>query len=207
MHYIAYCLSYIIWAIWSLVGEKILPSDLVLSFILKVLMKCFIWIAPILLIKCRNNRWLIQPKRIFSKPFPGCETFICVCMVIAFLHTVHILLIGFDIWGVFDPMWIMISLEAAITEEVIFRGLLFNRQAADHNVVCSAIINGVLFAIYHYPEFLFGKSILEIFGIRFWLITVMGVLFSFMFVKWRHLGMTIIIHFVWNIFCFWFALT
>ena len=206
MHYFAYCVSYILWAVWSFAEGKLPPWGSMPPFVHESAWKCLIWIGPmLLLLKRSDGKWLVKPKE--HHPFPWYATFIGLCLTAAFLHTAHILLVGIDVWGVFDPMWIWFSLSAALIEEIAFRGLLFNRQAAAGKVVLAALINGLLFALYHFPEFLLGQNLLALMGFRFWIIAVMGSMFSLAFARWKHLGMTIVIHFAWNMLCCWFALT
>jgi membrane protease YdiL (CAAX protease family) len=154
----------------------------------------------------KDTRWLTEPKKMFSASFPWFPTLVSLCLAVAFLHTMHILLSGIDTWGVFQPMWFGHALAAAVIEELAFRGFLFNHQAAVCVVKKAAAINGILFAIYHFPEFLIGQNLMGLLSFRFWMIAVMGFLFSCTFAKWKHLGMPMLIHFVWNILCYWFAL-
>lgn len=147
-----------------------------------------------------------MPRAAFSSPFPWWPTLVGLCLTVAFLHTAHIILVGIGTWGIFQPFWIWVSLAAAVIEELAFRGVLFNRQAATMGVKWATLVNGLLFALYHFPEFLLGQNLSAIFGFRFWLLFGMGCIFSHVFAKWKHLGMVIGIHFVWNLLCYWFAL-
>ena len=208
MHFLAYCLSYVIWAVWRLTEGAFLPSGLTASFITETAAKAVVWLFPLGLISLgRNTKWLIPPRELFSAPFPWKATFVGLCTTVAYLHTMHILLVGIDTWGLYQPMWIYLSLSAAVIEELAFRGLLFNLQAPKLRVERAALVNGLLFAMYHFPEFLIGKNLTALLGYRFWMIAVMGALFSFGFAKWKRLEMTVVIHFAWNMLCHWFALT
>lgn len=207
MHIFAYCLSYVMWSVWIWTEGVFLPSGTVAAFIMDTALKGLIWVGPMLpLLKCSDNHWLVHPDQMLCRPFPWYATFLGLCLTAVFLHTAHIVLVGIDVWGIFDPLWIGLSLAAAVIEEITFRGFLFNRQATSHSTVKAAVVNGLLFSIYHYPEFLLRQNFSALFGFRFWIIAVMGVVFSLGFARWKHLGMTIVIHFVWNMLCFWFAL-
>ena len=206
--FLAYCLSYVIWAAWRLTEGAFLPSGLAASFIAETLMKSAIWLLPMgVCVLKRDTEWLISPRKLCYAPFPWQATFIGLCLSVAYLHTMHIFLVGIDTWGLYQHMWIGLSLSAALIEELAFRGLLFNLQAPTLGVTKAAVVNGLLFAVYHFPEFLTGQNIMAVFGYRFWMITVMGTLFSLAFARWKRLEMTVLIHFVWNMLCHWFALT
>lgn len=184
-----------------------LPSGHAASFVADTIVKTIVWVGPMLLLFFSKKRACLIPLgQMCRGPFPWLATLIGLCLTSAFLHTMHIVMSGIDTWGIFQPMWVWMSLAAAVIEEIAFRGLLFNRQAALHGIGKAAIINGFLFAVYHYPEFLLGQGLSALFGLRFWVITVMGIILSLAFAKWKNLTMTIIIHFVWNMLCFWFAL-
>lgn len=207
MHFVAYAFSYIIWSAWSLTEGKFLPSGVLPSFAVDTAIKAAVWLWPMVWCLLRKDeKWLITPRGMFSLPFPWFPALVGLCLTTAFLHTMHIVMTGIDTWGIFQPMWIFMSLAAAVIEEFAFRGFLFNRQAAAYGTVKAAILNGLLFAVYHYPSFLIAQNLQAVFGLRFWLIAVMGFIFSTTFAKWKNLGMTILIHFVWNLLCFWFAL-
>lgn len=206
--FLAYCLSYGIWAAWRLTEGAYLPSGLATSFMVETVMKAVIWLAPLGGLLCRKKHFLlISPKEFFSPPFPWYATFLGLSLTVAFLHTMHIVLVGIDTWGLYQPIWIWLSLSAAVIEELSFRGLLFNMLAPTLGVKNASVVNGLLFALYHFPEFLAGQNLIAVFEFRFWMITVMGTLFSYALAKWKHLGMNIVIHFVWNMLCHWFALT
>ena len=207
-YFLAYCLSYGIWAAWCLTEGRLLPSGLAASFIADTAVKAVIWLLPLsAFLLRRDTKWLISPRELFRAPFPWQATFIGLCLTAAYLHTMHILLVGIDVWGLFQPMWIYLSLSAAVIEEIAFRGLLFNLQAPALGVKKAAVVNGLLFAVYHYPEFLVGQNLTALLGYRFWMIAVMGAVFSLVFAKWKRLEMTLVIHFTWNMLCHWFALT
>lgn len=205
-YFLAYCLSYGVWAAWHLTGGISPSLGLAASLIIDTAVKALVWLCPMLLVLNRKKLSHISLQESFRTPFPWFPTLIALCLTAAILHTAHIFLSGINVWGIFQPYWIFVSLTAAVIEEIAFRGCLFNGQAAVCGFKKAAIMNGVLFAVYHYPEFLLGQGFSAVFGLRFWVITVMGIVFSYMFYKWKNLTMNIVIHFVWNMLCFWFAL-
>ena len=193
---------------WSLAGEYFPLPELVHSFAFNTAAKAIIWLAPFLFaFRKRDGRWLVSPRLGFTSPFPWAPFFAGVCLIVAFLHTMHILLLGIDVWGMFQPIWIFTALAAAVIEELAFRGYLFNRQAAVIGAFKAAIINGFLFAFYHFPELIIARNLLAVLSLRFWVIVVMGLIFSMAFAKWKNLLMTMLIHFTWNMLCYWFALS
>lgn len=204
----SYCISYVIWAVWCLAEGTILPPGPYAAFAVKTVITVAVWLGPmVFFLLRRDDRWILSPWQLFAAPFPWLPLLAGLCIAACFLHTAHIILVGVNVWAIFQPIYVWISLAAAVVEELAFRGCFFNRQAAVHGVVKAALLNGVLFAVYHYPEFLVGRNLNAVFGFRFWMIAVMGVVFSCAFARWKHLGMTMVIHFVWNLLCFWFVLS
>jgi len=205
--FLSYSISYVIWSIWSLVGGEILPPRFIPAFIFDFVIKLIIWIGPPVWALWKNDHtWYIRPTVAMRGDFPYLPTVIGVCLTAVFLHTVHILTVGIQTWGIMLPLYVMISLSAAVMEEITFRGFYFNKLAPIYGVSKAALLSGLLFALYHFPEFLFGRNLESLFGMRFWLITLMGLFFALAFARWKHIGMTIVIHFIWNLLCFWFAL-
>lgn len=194
------------WAAWCLTGGFLPPLGPAVSFTVETVVRAFVWIGPVLLVLLKRCEPLVPLRQTFRRPLPWYPTLIGLCLTVALLHTAHIFISGIDTWGIFSPMWIWLSLSAAVIEEIAFRGLLFNGQAASMGAGKAAALNGLLFAAYHFPEFILGQNLSAVFGLRFWVIVAAGWGFSMAFAKWKHLGMTVVIHFVWNMLCHWFAL-
>lgn len=207
MHFLAYCLSYGIWAAWWLTEGILFPLAPAAAFTINTLVKAAVWLTPVFFVFFKNEtKKQICLKTAFCSPFPWHATLVALCLTVAVLHTAHIFLSGIDTWGIFHPIWIFASLSAALIEEISFRGFLFNGQAALYGTTKAAVLNGIMFAVYHYPEFIIGQNLSAVFELRFWVIFVMGTVFSLTFAKWKNLTMNIVIHFIWNMLCFWFAL-
>ena len=205
MYWIAYGLSYALWAVLHLTGEYPPSLGFAVPLTVETVLKSLVWIGPMLIVFLKYGEPLVPLRQTFRKPFPWYPTLIGLCLTVVLLHTAHIFISGIDTWGIFSPMWIWLSLSAAVIEEIAFRGLLFNGQAASMGVGKAAALNGVLFAFYHFPELILGQNLSAAFGLRFWVIAVAGWGFSLAFAKWKHLGMTVVIPFVWNMLCHWFA--
>lgn len=194
------------WAAWCLQGGNFLPAGITAAIVEASVVKLLIWIGPAIPFFLRSDeQWYIQPVLMFKNPFPGLPTLIGACFATAFLHTVRISSVGINVWGSLTPTLIILSLSAAVVEELAFRGFYFNRQATTIGTQKAAILNGMLFALYHFPEFLAGRNFDAILGFRFWMIVAVGCIFSLAFAKWKHLGMTIIIHFSWNLLSYIFG--
>ena len=206
MTVLPFIVSYFLWFLWTQLGE-LPPAGLYLSFAAETGAKALIWLSPaVVLLLRRDKKWLVLPRALFSPPFPWLPTLVGLCGTAAFLHTARLAWVGSGTWGILQPIHILMALAAAVIEELAFRGFFFNRQAAAWSVKYAAPLNGLLFAVYHFPEFLAGQNLGSLLGFRFWMILGMGWIFSVTFAKWKHLGMVMLIHFVWNVLCFWFAL-
>lgn len=165
-----------------------------------------IWIVPWLPLLRQQEGWLVSAEEMFHVP-PTVPLVACLCLATAFLHTLRLLTGNGNTIVFFDVFFLYLAVLAGITEEIAFRGLLFNRQAAAIGVSGAVILNGVLFALYHFSQIFWGEGVGELFGARGLLLFVMGMLFSMAFSRWHSLTLTIIVHTVWNFLAYSFSLT
>ncbi|MDF7683795.1 CPBP family intramembrane metalloprotease [Lactobacillus sp. ESL0679] len=87
---------------------------------------------------------------------------------------------------------VFIGLVAPIIEETIFRGIFFNlcfTKNTKQNMILGIITNGLVFAIFHDPEF-------SPFIIGYWL---MGSMLAFVYLKTRDLKWPILVHMANNL--------
>ena len=131
---------------------------------------------------------------------------ILLCLSTAFLYTLRLLngLQGSFVF--FDPMFLVLSLSAGVLEELGFRGGLFRLYETAMGFWTAALLNGALFTLFHYPELILGGSWLRLVSLRALLIFAMGVVFCWMFHKWRNLALNMTVHTVWNVLSYLFCL-
>ncbi len=94
------------------------------------------------------------------------------------------------------PIWlgmILYGIISPIVEEVIFRGLTYNRMKHYFNLGVSVVVSAILFGSFHanLPQIIYG--------------TVMGVLITLCYEWVRGFGAPVLFHMVANIFVFLFA--
>ena len=88
--------------------------------------------------------------------------------------------------------WLLIftSLTAGVTEELLFRAYLIPRlQLFFKKPYMSAILSSVIFGLLHFG---FGTAINVLGPI------VIGIIFSFHYLKYRNIKILIICHFIWD---------
>lgn len=204
-----YLTVYLLWAIWRQWGAALLPPGAGSALLEALVIKNALWLLPILpaVLRAREESWLVPPRRLFAAPFPWPACLALLCGSAAFLHTVRIVTGNLSTIVFFTPVLAALSLCAGVTEELAFRGCIFNRQAAVLGVPGAAALNGLLFALIHYPGLIFGQEWGALFSLRTVLIFVMGVLFCLAFARWKNLALTISVHTVWNILSYWFGLS
>lgn len=177
-----------------------LPAGVATAILDSVVLKALIWLAPFLLFRTR-----LRSKAFFHAPFPWLPCLILLCASAAFLHSLRILNGLLNTHVVFDPMFIVFSLSAGVIEELSFRGGFFNLQEEAYGFWPAALINGVMFTLFHYPTLLLGHW-QELVSLRSALIFAMGVLFCWMYKKWRNLALNMTVHTVWDILSYLFCL-
>jgi membrane protease YdiL (CAAX protease family) len=92
----------------------------------------------------------------------------------------------------FNSNLLLISLVVAFSEELLFRGYIFQNIYRKNSSVSTVTISSLLFALTH-----FIRSNFEI--IYFLNIFIAGILFCVMYIKTKSLWCSISFHFVWNI--------
>lgn len=199
---------WLIWGAWVQFGQRLLIPGAGAAVVDALLAKGVIWGGPALLLLLREQKpWLIEPRRLFVGPFPWLPLVVLGCMITAFLYTMRLICLPLGVIVFFTPTLVLLSLCAGVYEEVFFRGYLFNRQAADLGLWRAVVFNGVLFALYHFPELLWGQGWAILFSLRGVLLFVMGAVFCLILTKWENLVLPMLLHIFWNVLSFWFGLS
>ena len=196
-----YVAEWFVYAVW----QHMPPSDSRFYVILdSVIMKGLIWVLPAV-IGLLIFRKSATP--LFKSRFPVLPCLVLVSLSAAFLHTVRWANGLLDTHVIFDPLMLVPAVSAGIIEEISFRGFIFNLQEKDVGVFPAAILNGLMFVMFHYTGILYGEPISQLLSLRVLLLFVMGVIFCLMFKKWKNLWLNIIVHAIWNVLSYLFCLT
>ena len=166
-----------------------------------VAVKGAVWLAPLLLFRRQ-----LPLRDAFRGSFPWMACMVILCIVTAFLHTVRLLNGLQNTHVFFDPMYIVFSVSAGVIEELSFRGGFFRLHERQIGFWPAALVNGALFTLYHYSELLLGRW-QGLFSLRTLLLFAMGVIFCWMFKRWRNLELNMAVHTFWNIMSYLFCLT
>lgn len=201
-----YCVQYLCWSAWTV---YVVPEVASIGGFhwLETFLKCVIWVTPFLVAAISNKDcWLESPGRVFCASFPFVPLLAMLCATVCFLYTLRVVNGLQNTFALWNWHYLLFSLSAGITEEIAFRGFIFNRMANPLGVIPAALVNGAIFAIYHYPEVIMRFQFVGIFSLRFVMLYAVGVLFCMAFAKWRNLWLTIIVHSVWNLISYLWAL-
>lgn len=195
----------ITWSLWQVFVQPLFPADGWPAALHAVAVKAIVWNCP-MIAYLKKDGWKIAPKEMFLSPFPWFPCLAMLCVSVMFLHTVRITTGRVNTFLIWDHIFLLFSASAGIIEEISFRGFLFNRQAASVGTLPAAIMNGVLFALFHYPVLIIGQGFAQLFSPRFVMLLVVGILFSLAFARWKNIWLTIIVHTCWNVFSYLWAL-
>lgn len=175
-------------------------------FWVNLFVKGIMWGSPFLCaVIYKNDHGLVSARDMFCSSFPVVPLVAMVCASVCFLYTVR------TVAGLQNTMvfwnWrlLILSVSAGVIEELSFRGFFFNQMASSVGVFYAAIINGVIFALYHYPG-IFWYPYENILSLRFLMLFMVGVIFCLAFAKWKNVWLTIIVHTVWNFISYLWAL-
>lgn len=196
---------WLVWGVWQTFALPHLSAGVPTALLDSVVIKGLVWAAPFALLFLLGKN---KPTRsdLFRRPFPWLACVILLCLTTVFLYTVRLARGLVNTYVIFDPMFVVFSLSAGVFEEIAFRGGLYRMLESGVGFLPAALINGALFVIYHYPGLLFGESLMRLLSWRALLIFVMGVIFCWMFRKWRNLALNMTVHTVWDILSYLFCL-
>ena len=205
--FLLFFLLWLAWGAWETFAVPRLPAGLGMTLLDSVVMKSLFWgVLPLLMLLRYRKDASVPLKELFCSRFPVFSCVVLLCLTTAFLYTVRLARGLVNTHVIFDPMFIVLSLTAGVVEEFGFRGVIFNLQEPVLGFWPAALLNGVMFTLYHYPGLLFGDSWLRLFSFRGLLIFVMGVVFCFVMKKRRNLPLNMTVHTVWDILSYLFCL-
>ena len=200
--YLSLCLC---WSAWSLLVVPQIASWSGFLW-LNTLIKCLLWVSPFLLaLLSKKDGWLEPPGRMFCTSFPFIPFLGMLCGTVCFLYTVRVFHGLQNTYVLWDWNFLLFAVSAGLIEELFFRGFLFNRMGNALGVLPGAMINGLLFALYHFP----GVICLDFsgfFSLRLLVLVAVGVLFCLAFARCKNLWLTILVHSIWNLISYLWAL-
>ena len=200
----------LLWGIWSAWQCLVLPKlRLTLSSVMlldTVLIKGFLWaVIPLALLSIfrRSDDVL---RSLADTPFPWLPCLVALSLSAAFLHTLRLINGLMQTHVFFDYGMIVLSVTAGVFEEVGFRGCLFRVQERTIGFWPAALLNGLTFVLFHYPGIILG-DFTGFVSLRTLLIFTMGILFCWMFKRWKNLPMLIVVHTAWDLMSYLFCLS
>lgn len=195
-----------LWSLWQIYAEPIAFPGASWGVWVSAFVKGVIWTTPMFLLWKREG-WLVQPSKAFFSPFPWLPCLGMLCAALCFLYTVRIAAGRQNTVLIWEHIFLLSSISAGVIEEIAFRGLLFNRLAPKTGIFPAAMMNGLMFALFHYPQLIIGQGWEQLASPRFLMLFCVGGLFSLAFARWKNLWLLIIVHSSWNIFSYLFTLT
>lgn len=195
-----------LWLIWSL-WQHFMPPQRPMLLADVLLAKPLVWgVIPLAVLFRSQKSTTKQLRGFFEGQFPIFPCIVFLCSAAAFLHTIRLLQGLGNSFVIFNWMMVLSSLSAGVVEELGFRGCFFTRHRENMSFWPAAVLNGLIFTAYHYTELLFGGDFDILLSWRPLLIFTMGILFCWMFHKWKNLALNMVVHIVWDILSFLFCL-
>ena len=97
----------------------------------------------------------------------------------------------------FEPfMFIATVIISPIFEEILYRGLMYNKLKEISNAFIGVLISSILFALLHIPKYGFGINMFFLF--------LVGILLSYCYEKTNNIYILILVHSISNFFIFLF---
>lgn len=100
---------------------------------------------------------------------------------------------------------LIIVLFVGITEEMVFRGWLLNATVREKKKWIPVIINSLMFLLIHFPSWIGEGNFVENFkNLSFLGVIILGIIFSWTFIKSKNILIPILLHMYWDLLYFYF---
>lgn len=196
-------LFFAVWSVRELVIQPVFLDslDAIVSEIIGQVIKLAVWTLPaILLIKYfQNDMWIGLKEMFATKPkwFKDAPLLLVVFIPIlqAFIANGEI-----TIHPDFTPTRLIGGVVfVGITEEIVFRGFLLNALLKKMKLWFAIALNEALFVLIHFPIWIYRGRELSEFLSGSVAVFVLGVLFSYSFIKTKNIFVPIALHMIWNL--------
>lgn len=183
------------------------PNEIISQIIKTGIIKNLIWTIPaIILINKYDGILSVKFRNLFNTKINWLSFLLMLIVFSVYLLTGSILKNnGLAISSSFGLPNIIIVIFVGLTEELVFRGLLFNAFYNEKNKIKSYIINALLFLLIHFPKWLAtGVFIASFTNLSFIAIIVLSIIFSYSFIKNKSIVPPIMLHMYWDLLMFIF---
>ena len=207
IHIFTYCV--IFYSVWSLVEfllDPMLESILYgMHFeIVHSIIKLLIWTVPaVWLIRRFKADLCLSLKEMLTNKINWTSFFSILAGVAVYLIVGCYFRLGqIAIHPKFDPLSVIsVVIFVGITEEFVFRGWLLNLMLKKMSEWSAVLISSILFTLIHFPIWIITgqfTSLMVVFS-NCLTVTVLGIGFSWSFIKSKNIFVPIAIHMIWNL--------
>lgn len=195
-----------LWVLWAECDHITMLSGSVGVLFEAVVIKAILWAVPAVVGLSVLKRRRVSVLPLLGSTFPWLACIILLCIETAILYTIHLArgLSGTQV--LFDPVSIITLFSAGIIEELSFRGFFFNTHLQLLGFWPAALINSLLFVLFHFPNILFIGNISVLISFRSLFIFVMGIALCRIFYKWKNITLNMVFHSTWNILAYFLCL-
>lgn len=200
---------YALWSVHEFFGKPFLNSlienEILLIFIKSGVIKNLVWTLPAaLLIHHFRSDVYVSLKEMFSSKvkwlgyLPIFMIFTAYNLITAFVLNGKLAIA--ESFGADD---VIVLLFVGLTEEMVFRGWLLNATLREDKKWICIGINALMFLAIHFPRWICDGIFISYFtGFGFIGIMVLGVIFSWAFIKSRNILVPIVLHMYWDLLSF-----
>lgn len=204
-------LFYSIWTVWEFWVKHIISNTIANEYLSQLIksgvIKNLVWTLPaILLINHFKSDIYVKLKDMFI-----IKVQLLKYIPIFFLFTVYLLvgaILGkgkISISETFRFSDLIIVLFVGITEEMVFRGWLLNATVREKKKWIPVIINSLMFLLIHFPSWIGEGNFVENFqNLSFLGVIILGIIFSWTFIKSKNILIPILLHMYWDLLIFLF---
>ena len=204
---IYYIALWVVWAGKVLVLEPALEKMFSMNVVALItgVIKLVIWVVPAgLLIRKYESELEVKPEEMFRMKKSDWKTL----LIVALIMTAYVLFGAYSNFKriAINPDFKSYSLInkfliVGITEEIVFRGFLFNATLKKFkNRDIAIAVNALMFLVIHFPIWLKDGAFISNFtNLGFLTIIFLSVLFSYYFAEKRTLVIPVALHMLWDL--------
>lgn len=202
---------YVIWILWEFWAKPFVNSTVQNEYLSQLVksgvIKNLVWTVPaILLIRRFSSDIYVGLKDMFKintrllRYFPVLLLFTVYLLIGAVLQKGRLALS--EAFGLSD---LIIVLFVGITEETVFRGWLLNSTVSEEKKWLPVIANSLIFLLIHLPGWIHdGVFVANFQNFGFLSPLLLGIIFSWTFIKSKSIWVPIILHMYWDMLVFLF---
>lgn len=197
-------LFFLVWNIYEFVIKPPIMMNFpsIVGAIIQSVIKIGVWTVPSFLLIKKNEGIAISYPDLFQQKTKWSRWLLVDLTIVAYLLIISYIQYGnIAIRASFQPASLINTvLFVGITEEMVFRGWILNSLLTKVSKWNAVILSSILFVFIHFPTWIYTGTLNGIIlSGGFIQVFILGVLFSWSFMKSKNIFVPMLLHMTWNL--------